>query len=82
MPASSDTTALDRPWKRPGTARYALNRVRGLVRSPVDVYEPQRDALQVQHDVPVTTRDGTVLRTNVHLPSGAGPFPVLMCAHP
>lgn len=81
-PNSPDSAALDRPWKRPGAARYALDRLRGFLRSPVDVYEPPPGAVQVQHDVPVTTRDGTVLRTNVHLPSGAGSFPVLMCAHP
>jgi predicted acyl esterase len=35
-----------------------------------------------ENDVPITTRDGTVLRTNVYRPTGAGPFPVLLCAHP
>jgi predicted acyl esterase len=30
----------------------------------------------------VTTRDGTILRVNVHLPATGGPFPVIMCAHP
>ena len=36
----------------------------------------------VQRDRPVVTRDGTVLRANVHLPTGEGPFPVLVSAHP
>jgi uncharacterized protein len=38
--------------------------------------------VRIERDVAVTARDGTVLRTNVHLPSGEGPFPVLLCAHP
>jgi uncharacterized protein len=46
------------------------------------VYEPAPGAVVVLHDVAVTTRDGTVLRANVHLPSGDGPFPVVLCAHP
>ncbi|MBV9319346.1 MAG: CocE/NonD family hydrolase [Mycobacterium sp.] len=52
------------------------------MRSPVEVYTPPSDAVVVRHDVPVATRDGTVLRTNVYLPPDPGPFPVLMCAHP
>jgi uncharacterized protein len=79
---SADAAAPDRPWRRPGAAQYALARLRKLLHSPVDVYEAQPGALQIHHDVPVTTRDGTVLRTNVHLPGGEGPFPVLLCAHP
>src|SRR6516165_10953670 len=33
-------------------------------------------------DLPVTVRDGTILRVNVVLPTGPGPFPVLLSAHP
>ena len=33
-------------------------------------------------DVPVTVRDGTVLRVNVFRPDTAQPVPVIMCAHP
>jgi predicted acyl esterase len=73
---------LDRPWRRPGAARYALRRLPGLLRPNVDVCEPAGDALSVLHDLPVTVRDGTTLRVNVVLPAGAGPFPVLMSAHP
>ena len=73
---------LDRPWHRPGAARYGLRRLPGLLRPPVSVYEPAGDALSVLRDVPVVTRDGTTLRVNVVLPAGAGPFPVLMSAHP
>jgi predicted acyl esterase len=79
---SPDAAAPDRPWRRPGAAEYAMTRLRGFFRSPTDVYEASPDAVRIHHDVPVTTRDGTVLRTNVHLPSGEGRFPVLMCAHP
>jgi predicted acyl esterase len=38
--------------------------------------------IHVDWDVPVTVRDGTVLRVNVFRPEGSGPFPVLMSAHP
>jgi predicted acyl esterase len=87
MAASPNAAALDRPWQRAGAARYALTRLRGFLRTPVEVYEPAPGAVVVQHDVPVTTRDGTVLRVNVHLPgrdgvADHGPFPVLLCAHP
>ena len=33
-------------------------------------------------DLPVVMRDGTALRVNAVLPAGAGPFPVLLSAHP
>jgi predicted acyl esterase len=78
---NSDAAAPDRPWRRPGAAAYALTRLRGLLRLSVDVYEAP-SSVRIQRDLAVTTRDGTVLRTNVHLPNGEGPFPVLLCAHP
>ena len=62
--------------------RYALRRVPGLLRPPVDVYEPEPGLLTMLRDLPVTVRDGTTLRVNVVLPPGQGPFPVLMSAHP
>jgi uncharacterized protein len=34
---TSDAPTLDRPWKRPGAMRYALARVRGMLRPPVEV---------------------------------------------
>ncbi len=80
-PGSTDATTLDRPWKRPGSRRYALSRLRALVRPPIEVYEPSPGII-ITRDVPVPTRDGTVLRVNVHLPPGDGPFPVLLSAHP
>jgi uncharacterized protein len=75
-------TRLDRPWHRPGAVPYALARLPGLFRPPVEVYEPAAGSLSVRRDVPVAVRDGTTLRVNVVLPAGDGPFPVLMSAHP
>lgn len=79
---SPTAPAADRPWHRPGAYRYALNRIRGLRRAPVEVYEPPPGSIRFDHDAAVTTRDGTVLRVNVYRPSGAGPFPVVMSTHP
>ncbi len=82
QPDSADTAAADRPWKRPGSVRYALERLRALLHAPIDVYPPAPGAVVVDNDAAVTTRDGTVLRANVYRPDGPGPFPVLLCAHP
>ncbi|ARJ07434.1 hydrolase [Cnuibacter physcomitrellae] len=71
----------DRPWRRSGAARYALGRARNAVRPPVHVVEAPRD-LRKLRDVEVRMRDGVILRVNVYLPPGEGPFPVLMSAHP
>src|ERR1700757_3389663 len=79
---SPDAPAPDRPWRRPGAARYALERLRGFVRSPADVYPAEPTAGAIDDNVAVATRDGTVLRVNVYRRSGDGPFPVLLCAHP
>ena len=38
--------------------------------------------VRVDWNVPVTVRDGTVLRVNVFRPEGLGSLPVLMSAHP
>ncbi|WP_055476332.1 CocE/NonD family hydrolase [Gordonia sp. HS-NH1] len=78
----SDAAALDRPWRRPGAARYALTRIRGALRPPVEVYTPDPDSMVIERDSEVLTRDGTVLRVNVHRPVGDGPFPVILSAHP
>ncbi|KRE30296.1 hydrolase [Mycobacterium sp. Soil538] len=80
--AATDAPARDRPWRRPGSLRYALSRLRGIVRPPVDVYSPAPGSVTVHHDVPVTTRDGTVLRVNVYLPPRDDRYPVVLCAHP
>lgn len=78
----TDAAMSDRPWRRPGAARYAVQRVRGILRPPVQVYEPAADTLIAEHDVPIALRDGTTLRANVYRPVGDGPFAVLVCAHP
>jgi uncharacterized protein len=75
-------TRLDRPWHRPGAARYAVRRLPGLLRPPVCVDEPAAGSLSVLRDLPVLVRDGTTLRVNVVLPAGPGRFPVLMSAQP
>ncbi len=71
----------DRPWKRTGAARYAVARVRGIRRPPVRVCAPPPDVV-TDHDVAVPVRDGVVLRANVYRPPGAGPYPVILSAHP
>jgi len=77
------TPRVDRPWHRPGALRYTLlDRLPGLLHPPVSVYEPAAGSLSVRRDLPVVVRDGTTLRVNVVLPPGAGPFPVLLSAHP
>ena len=77
-----DAAAPDQPWKRPGSVRYAVARLRGFLHSPADVYAPAPGSIVIINDLEVTTRDGTVLRVNAYLPTGDGPFPVLLCAHP
>lgn len=74
--------SLDRPWRRPGASRYALARLRSILKPPVDVQEPEPGSLVDERNVPVVTRDGTTLRVNVFRPLGPGPFPVLLSAHP
>lgn len=82
QPEPANAAAPDRPWRRPGAARYAMTRLRGILRPPVQVYEPVEGSVHTEHDAPITVRDGTVLRANVYRPPGDGPFPVLVCAHP
>ena len=82
MGRQAGLTRLDRPWHRQGAARYALARLPGLLRPPVEVYELASGWPEVLRDLPVAVRDGTVLRVNVVLPAGGGRFPVLMSAHP
>jgi predicted acyl esterase len=72
---------LDKPWRRPGRAAYARKRIRAFVKPPITVVAAPAD-LRKLHDVPVTMRDGVRLRANVYLPTGDGPFPVILSAHP
>ncbi|OBK46439.1 hydrolase [Mycobacterium gordonae] len=73
--------ALDRPWRRPGAARYALERARGIARPPVTVTDPAPDII-ADRDVEVPTRDGTVLRVNVFHNGSRAPRPVILSIHP
>jgi predicted acyl esterase len=80
--ARGSSPTLDRPWRRPGAVGYGLARLRQILRPPISIYEPLPGSLILDLDVPVTMRDGTVLRVNVHRPVDGPPAPVLMSAHP
>jgi uncharacterized protein len=71
---------LDRPWRRPGALRYALDRIRGVAKPPVTVTDPPADIV-IDRDVGVPTRDGTVLRINVFRKDD-GARPVILSIHP
>ncbi|MGW2303252.1 hypothetical protein [Streptomyces sp. NPDC001809] len=68
--SSDDQPRQDKPWSRPGRGTYALTRLSGMLRPGISVYRPEAGKVQVENDCPVTTRDGTVLRVNVHRPPG------------
>jgi uncharacterized protein len=72
---------LDHPWRRPGAWAYARTRVAAALRPPVTVY-PMPAEITKDEDLPVRMRDGVTLRLNLFRPAGAGPFPVIMSAHP
>ncbi len=82
MTRNNSAPALDRPWRRPGAVRYGVHRLGTVLRPPITIYSPGAGTVVVRRDLPVVTRDGTVLRVNLHLPPGNGPFPVLLSAHP
>lgn len=73
--------SLDRPWHRPGELAYARTRAKAIVRPPVAVYPMPADVIK-DEDVEVRMRDGIILRLNLFRPTGAGPFPVILSAHP
>jgi putative CocE/NonD family hydrolase len=79
--ASPSTPVLDRPWRRPGSLRYALARLRGVASPPVTVTEPPK-TIVADRDAEILTRDGTILRANVFRPDNDAPHPVVLCAHP
>jgi uncharacterized protein len=64
-----------------GLPRYALERLRGIVRPRVRIGGPPA-GVTVDWDVPVPVRDGTVLRVNVFRPANGSRCPVIMSAHP
>lgn len=78
--ARNPAPTLDRPWRRPGALRYALERIRAIAKPPVTVTDPPRD-IHVERDVDVPTRDGTVLRINVFRQADV-PRPVILSIHP
>lgn len=71
----------DRPWRRPGSLRYALSRLRGIASPPITVTESPAEIV-AERDAEVVTRDGTILRANVFRPPGNAACPVVLCAHP
>ena len=79
---AAHAAVLDKPWRRPGASRYALQRLRSLLNPPVTV-TPAPGDVAVDRDVAVPTRDGTLLRANVFRPRiGNGPKPVIVSVHP
>jgi uncharacterized protein len=79
--ARNPAPTLDRPWRRPGALRYALQRIRGAIKPPVTVTHAPTDIL-IEGDVNVPTRDGTVLRINVFRRSDDIARPVILSIHP
>ena len=79
--AQNPAPTLDRPWRRAGALRYALQRIRGVVKPPVTVTHAPTDIL-IEGDVNVPTRDGTVLRINVFRKNGTAAQPVVLSIHP
>ncbi len=79
--ARNPAPALDRPWRRPGALRYALERVRAIANPPITVTDPPA-GIVVERDVEVPTRDGTVLRINVFRKAADVARPVILCIHP
>jgi hypothetical protein len=72
---------LDRPWRRPGALAYARTRRRAAQHPPITVY-PMPAGITKDENVAVVLRDGVTLRLNLFRPSGEGPFPVILSAHP
>jgi hypothetical protein len=54
---------IDRPWHHLGAARYAVARLAGILDPPVTVVQPSTPMI-TDRDVPVASRDGTMLRVN------------------
>jgi putative CocE/NonD family hydrolase len=79
--AQNPALTLDRPWRRPGALRYALERIRGIAKPPITVTDPPTDII-VERDVSVPSRDGTVLRINVIRKPGGEARPVILSIHP
>lgn len=74
-------TSLDRPWRRGGAVRYGVERVRRLVRPPVEV-GPVPPGVRKDEDAEIAVRDGTILRANLYRPADGTALPAIVCAHP
>ena len=70
--------------------RAVARRLHGMARPPITITGPPTGVI-AEWNVPITARDGIVLRANVFRPApgspgdlirGGGPVPVIMCAHP
>lgn len=81
MARTSTNDLLDRPWRRAGALRYAVGRVRRMLRPPV-VVTPIDPEVRIRRDVEIPMRDGTILRANVFLPRADAPVPAILSAHP
>jgi len=82
--ARNPAPALDRPWRRRGALRYALSRIHGAVKPPVNVTDSPADIV-IERDVEVPTRDGTILRINVFQKADGRKEearPVILSVHP
>jgi putative CocE/NonD family hydrolase len=69
------------PWRSPGALRYALTRIRGIVRPPITVTQAPADIV-IDRDVEVPIRDSTVLRINVFRKDADARRPVILSVHP
>ena len=79
--AQNQAPTLDRPWRRPGALRYALERIRGIAKPPITVTDPPTEIV-IDRDLSVPARDGTVLRINVFRKPGGEASPVILSIHP
>jgi predicted acyl esterase len=60
----------------PGAACWAVARLAGILDPPVTVVQPSTPMI-TDRDVPVASRDGTMLRVNCSRPVSDDPVPVL-----
>ena len=65
----------------PSIPARARRRLGNALRPAVEIL-PVPSGIEVDWDVPVPVRDGTVLRVNVFRPAGGPPAPAIMSAHP
>ena len=60
---NANAARIDRPSHDPSAARYAVARLAGILDPPVTVVQPSTPMI-TDRDVPVASRDGTMLRVN------------------